>query len=240
MGEMSDDTVDHAAGPPMTTWRASWDQQQEKYLPHREEAFSALLDAVHAIAGQRARVLDLAGGTGSISLRLLDRMPDAQPVLLDLDPVLVEIASASLPSRVPVIRADLRDGRWIDALPHRSFHAVLTTTAMHCLAMDRLGELYREIRQLLVPRGIFVNADRMPDNGQPGLTDAGQHWQEWWRQIAADQTLGPLMAARGPVPSEDWYSPVSAHLTMLKTAGFDEACVLWRRDDQAAVMGVAR
>jgi trans-aconitate methyltransferase len=224
----------------MTAWQTSWDRQQEKYLPHREEAFGALLDAAAAIEGKRARVLDLAGGTGSLSLRLLDRMPDPQPVLLDLDPVLVEIASASLPSRVPVVRADLRDSRWIDTLPHRSFHAVLTTTAMHCLATDRLGELYREIRQVLVPQGIFVNADQMPDNGRPELADDGHHWQEWWREVAADQTLGPLMAARRPVPSEDRYPPVSAHLTMLKTAGFDEACVLWRRDDQAAVMGVAR
>jgi hypothetical protein len=79
----------------------------------------------------------------------------------------------------------------------------------------------------------------MPDNGQSRLTDDGHHWQEWWRRLAADQTLGPLMAARRPMPSEDWYPPVSAHLTMLKTAGYGEACVLWRRDDQAAVVGVA-
>ncbi|WP_246017449.1 hypothetical protein [Micromonospora pisi] len=61
-------------------WQESWDRQQEGYLPDREERFAALLDTVEAVAaGPGVAVLDLAGGTGSISLRALRRFPSRRP-----------------------------------------------------------------------------------------------------------------------------------------------------------------
>ena len=63
-------------------------------MPDREERFAAMLDAVEAVAGGRApRVLDLAGGTGSISLRALRALPRRRATtLVDVDPVLLTIA----------------------------------------------------------------------------------------------------------------------------------------------------
>ncbi|MFD0788195.1 class I SAM-dependent methyltransferase, partial [Micromonospora azadirachtae] len=78
-------------------WQESWDRQQEAYLPDREHRFTAMLDAVDAVTdGVPPRVLDLAGGTGTISLRTLARFPDAEVTVLDLDPALLAIAEASL------------------------------------------------------------------------------------------------------------------------------------------------
>jgi SAM-dependent methyltransferase len=78
-------------------WQESFDRQQEAYLPDREQRFAAMLDAVDAVTdGAPPRLLDLAGGTGTISLRTLARFPGADVTVVDQDPALLAIARASL------------------------------------------------------------------------------------------------------------------------------------------------
>ncbi|WP_422742004.1 class I SAM-dependent methyltransferase [Micromonospora sp. WMMD754] len=238
-------------------WQESWDRQQEAFMPDREHRFAAMLDAVEAVAGDRpARVLDLAGGTGSISLRALARRPDAEVTLLDLDPVLLTLAEAALAGRATVVTADLDQADWATALPHRDYDAVLTATALHWLDGPRLAELYREIRDVLRPGGVFVNADHMPDDALPTLTarlgerareqrharhraGAALSWAGWWEQAADDPALGPLVEKRRQIyptgHSPEWNPPAAWHLDALRGAGFTEAGVLWRGGADAAV-----
>lgn len=248
------------------TWQESWDRQQEAYMPDREERFTALLDTVDAVtAGRPPRVLDLAGGTGSISLRLLRRFPGATTTLLDLDPVLRHIAAGTLGAlglpaeRAAVVTADLRTKEWLAALPHRDYDAVLTATALHWLAPERLSELYGEIRAALRPGGVLVNADHMPDDGLPGLSerlgvraDAQRHaryaagsalsWEDWWDRVAADPVLAPLVTERKRLFTEhhssEWTPPVSWHLDALRAAGYAEVGLVWRGCRDAAVAAV--
>jgi len=61
-----------------------------------------------AACGTNPCVLDLAGGTGSITLRLLDRLPDATAVILDQDPAVLRIATGTFgdDDRVQIVTAD--------------------------------------------------------------------------------------------------------------------------------------
>src|SRR4051794_8762635 len=158
------------------SWQQRWDLQQQAYLPDREERFSAMLDAVEAACGPAPRVLDLAGGTGSITRRLLRRLPAATSVVLDVDAALLTIARGSLgdDARVRICPADLDTPAWRDQLgePDGSFDAVLTATALHWLTLDRLAGVYAEAAALLRPGGVLVNADRMPDAGLGTLDEA--------------------------------------------------------------------
>ncbi|MET7752720.1 class I SAM-dependent methyltransferase [Micromonospora sp. NPDC005367] len=241
-------------------WQESWDRQQEAYLPDREHRFTAMLDAVDAVTdGVPPRVLDLAGGTGTISLRTLARFPDAEVTVLDLDPALLAIAEASLAGRATVVTADLGHADWVSALPHRAYDAVLTATALHWLPADRLTRLYAEIREVLRPDGIFVNADHMPDDTLPELTKrlaaraharraaryaagAALSWSQWWERAGADPVLAPLVERRHAIypagHSSEWTPPVSWHLAALTDAGYTEVGTLWRGGADAAVVAL--
>src|SRR5579872_7473573 len=90
-------------------WQRRWDAQQELFLPDREDRFAAMLDVVEASGATAPAVLDLAGGTGSITRRVLARFPSATSVVLDTDPALLAIAAATFAGddRVRICRADL-------------------------------------------------------------------------------------------------------------------------------------
>ncbi|BBH63795.1 methyltransferase [Actinoplanes sp. OR16] len=242
-------------------WQESWDRQQEAFLPDREHRFAAMLDAVAAVTGGAApRLLDLAGGTGSISLRTLARFPGAQVTVLDQDPVLLTIAESSLRDRATIVDADLSDPSWRSKLPHQEFDAVLTATALHWLPAERVGALYAEIREVLRPGGVFANADHMPEEGLPLLSEklrdharaerearyasgASTSWPDWWARAAADEQLAPKSVERERIypareHGEEWTPPARWHVEALLAGGFGEAGVIWRGGTDAAVAAV--
>ena len=204
--------------------RREWDVRQEPFLPHRDEAFAVLAEAAGG-----GRVLDLAGGVGSIASRLVGDV-----TVLDVDPVLLAIARAALGERVTVVRADLGAPGWGAG---REFDAVVVGTALHCFGPDRLRALYGEVHDVLAPGGVFANADRMPEgpvvrSGEDGL--AG--WHGWWERALAHPALAEAARDRPDGTSADFYPPASWHVDALRDAGFAEVAVRWRRDDTAVVV----
>jgi Methyltransferase domain len=87
------------------------DRLEETLVSDRERLISTLLDVVEAMAGTAPTLVDLACGPGSITSRLLDQLPRAHSIAVDVDPVLLTIASATFANdeRARVVRADLRD-----------------------------------------------------------------------------------------------------------------------------------
>ncbi|MEU4622163.1 class I SAM-dependent methyltransferase [Actinoplanes sp. NPDC023801] len=243
------------------TWQTSWDRQQEAFMPDREHRFAAMLDTVAAVTGgEPPRLLDLAGGTGTISLRTLARFPAARVTVLDQDPVLLTIAESTLLDRATIVDADLSDPGWRAKLPGEPFDAVLTATALHWLPADRVSALYAEILQVLRPGGIFVNADEMAEEGLPELSGklrdhgrarreaayasgAATSWTQWWALAAADEQLAPKAVERERIypsarHSQEWLPRASWHVEALRTAGFREAGIIWRGGTDAAVAGL--
>ncbi len=217
-----------------------------RYQPGRAGAIERLLDLVETrCAGPAPRVLDVGGGTGTLCARLLERLPRAEPTLLDLDPVMLTIAASALPSSVEVVRADLRDPGWHERLPRTGYDAVLAVMALHYLPPGRLTELYAELAGLVRPGGLLATVDDMPDAAASGtrpvvLDDGEVSWAGWWEQVAEDPTLGPAAAERARLfagsPSAEWHPPAAWHLRALGAGPFDDIGVAWRDGDQAAVV----
>ncbi|MFE3516905.1 class I SAM-dependent methyltransferase [Streptomyces sp. NPDC059166] len=247
------------AGADWQAWQESWDRQQEWYMPDREERFRVMLDMVEAVVGPEPRVLDLACGTGSITDRLLRRFPGATSTGVDLDPALLAIARGTFEGddRVTFVTADLKDADWTGKLPHRSYDAVLTATALHWLHSEPLAALYGQIGTVVRDGGVFMNADHMIDTETPRINAAERahrhaamdrakaegavDWKEWWALAAGDPVLAAPTAERfviygehadGDMPSSAW------HARTLREAGFGEARTVWASPSDTLVLAV--
>ena len=241
------------------SWQRSWDRLEEGLVPDREHQISVLLDVVEAIAGTAPTVIDLACGPGTITCRLLDRLPRAHSIAVDVDPVLLTIASATFANddRVHVLRADLRDPGWGDALPESQVDAVLTATALHWLPEDAVRRLYRDLALLVRRGGVVAHSERMPLADLPRLGPAlaqieQQHtagddrrarWDAWWEQAYREPALQPAVMQRHAVfettyPTEEFSPPADWHIAALREAGFAEAGLVWRSGPAAVIAAV--
>jgi SAM-dependent methyltransferase len=242
------------------TWISRWDRQQEGYLPDREERFTALIDAVEAGAGRPdPLVLDLGCGPGSLSARLLERLPRATVVAIDTDPLLLALARGAHPGRTELRFADLDLGTpgWAAQLDlDRPADAAVSTTALHWLPEPSLRTAYAELASVLRPGGLFLNGDHM-EVGESTLQrleralaeratqrrfgeDTPEDWRQWWDAAAADPALAELVAARteaaGHHGSESAH--LSVHTTALRDAGFGEMGTLWQHGNNRLLCAI--
>ena len=250
-------SLDH--DPALTALVRSWDDQQAAYIAEREQRFTTMLDVLELVTGGGPLVvLDLACGPGSLSRRVLERVPQARVTAIDFDPVLLALAAhdlAEFGGRCRIVDGDLAGSRWADALAGEIPTAAVSTTALHWLAVADLANLYRQLAEILPTGGVFLNGDHLQyDATTPTLVDiAARHdaatqarahvagvatWEEWWVHAAEHPRLAPLVAERtarfadrppnGPVG-------VGVHLDALRAAGFAEVSTVWQLLDDHIV-----
>ncbi|MFI7030752.1 class I SAM-dependent methyltransferase [Microbispora rosea] len=245
-----------------TRWIDRWDRQQEGYLPDREERFTALIDAVEAGMGHPdPLVIDLGCGPGSLSARLLDRLPGATVVAVDADPLLLSLARAAYGDRdgLRLADLDLREPGWSRALGlDRPADVAVSTTALHWLAEPHLRAVYAELATVLRPGGLFLNGDHFSsEDTTPQLARleravheseerrrfAGgrpEDWRQWWDAIAADPDLAGVAAPRPATAAHHGSESLhlSTHVEALRAAGFAEIGTLWQRGDNRLLCAV--
>lgn len=153
--------------------------------------------------------------------------------------------------------ADLKDPAWTERLPHTSYDAVLTATALHWLHSEPLATLYGQVAGVVRDGGVFMNADHMIDTATPRINAAERahrhaamdrakaagavDWREWWDLMAKDPVLAEPTAERfaiygehadGDMPSADW------HARTLREAGFGEARAVWASPSDTMVLAL--
>ena len=91
-------------------WLDRWDDQQSVFFVDREERFAVIGDVVeHLVERPDPLIVDLGCGPGSLSARLLARLPGARVVGVDMDPRLLGLADAACGGeRFRTVRADMR------------------------------------------------------------------------------------------------------------------------------------
>jgi SAM-dependent methyltransferase len=243
-------------------WIGRWDRQQEVYLADREDRFTALIDAVEAGAGAGRPdplVLDLGCGPGSLSVRLLRRLPRATVIAVDADPVTLALGRAAY-GGVPGLRfedADLRSLDWADRIglrPGQKIDAAVSSTALHWLRPAELTALYATLAGLLRPGGLFLDADhfRLDDVSSPvlarldrvleekesqrhfpdGHAGRAEDWEQWWRAASGDAALSGAARERerrGVGHHGPESVRLAVHTAALRAAGFTEIGTLWQR-----------
>lgn len=245
-------------------WLQRWDAQQERYVPDRDERFTVIGDVVAAVVHERPRPLlvDLGAGPGSLSVSLLDRLPDAQVVSVDADPLLLGLARTAFADRpnLRLVEHDLREDGWASAagLDSGTVDAFVSTTALHWLTAPQLTALYATCARLLRPGGVLIDGDHLFDaDTRPGLqrlthvvrdarvervgTGANEDWSAWWTAVAGAPELAALTGVRGARPVEHDVPDLPSlddHVRYLLDAGFAEAGTVWQHGDDRVLVGI--
>ncbi|GGO68101.1 class I SAM-dependent methyltransferase [Nonomuraea cavernae] len=240
-------------------WIARWDRQQEGYLPDREERFTALIDAVEALDRPDPLVIDLGCGPGSLSARLLDRLPKATVISVDADPLLLGLGRAAYP-RLTFVSADLRRPGWSRSLGlDRPADAAVSTTALHWISEEDLRPMYAELAGVLRPGGLLLNGDHLDsDDTTPAIArleravhdreterrfagDRPEDWRQWWDAVAADPAFADLHVERVTAGAHHHGSEshlLSTHVGALRDAGFRETGTLWQRGNNRLLCAI--
>lgn len=238
-------------------WIERWDRQQEGYLPDREARFTALIDAVEALGRPDPVVIDLGCGPGSLSARLLERLPQATVIAVDADPLLLGLGRAAYPG-LRFVSADLRTRGWTASLGlDRPADAAVSTTALHWISPEELHDVYAELAGVLRPGGVLLNGDHMDASSSvlAQLEQAvheretsrvfGGHrpedWRSWWEAVAADPAFADLEAERTTAGAGHHGSEshlVAHHVSALEKAGFAEIGTLWQRGNNRLLCAV--
>jgi SAM-dependent methyltransferase len=247
-------------------WIARWEIQQQGYLPDREERFTALIDAVEEAAGRPdPLVLDLGCGPGSLSARLLDRMPAARVVAIDTDPVLLALGRTAYGDwdGLRFADVDLRSDGWTGALGlDRPADTAVSTTALHWLPPEALHVMYARLATVLRPGGLLLDGDHLKDDATtvPTLARLGQaliereeqrrfpdglpeSWEGWWDAIKEDPALAAPVAEReqrrlGENHHRSESVQLATHVDGLRAAGFAEIGTLWQHGENRILAGV--
>lgn len=248
-------------------WLRRWDAQQSLYLPDREERFQVMLDVLEAATPGPLLALDLACGPGAISKRLVERVPNAEVLALDTDPVLLAIgqgALGDLGGRVTWIKDDLTDPAWADRLAERLggrlLDAVLSSTALHWVSPGVLAQVYRALGGVMRSGGVFLNGDHMASaphletirsvstamrerrRNLPPERAGAETWDAWWEALRREPALVEILAERDQ--RLNWRDRAWANAGLdfqmgaLRDAGFREVATVWQYFDNRILMAV--
>ncbi|WP_020578667.1 class I SAM-dependent methyltransferase [Actinopolymorpha alba] len=148
-------TVAEAFGAAATTYDAS----RRRLVPCFDDFYRTALRFVTLDLPEAPRVLDLGAGTGLFAALVAGVRPKVSLTLVDSAAPMLDAAGRALSGLG--IAADLRHQDLADPLPDGQFDAVISALAIHHVDDPGKRDLYRRVRGILAPGGVFVNAEQV-------------------------------------------------------------------------------
>ncbi len=190
-------------------------------LEQQEEIVRLLIERHPRPVG---RFLDLGAGDGGMSAIVFAVSAQAHGLLVDnSEPMLARVGERFAESGMhwQTMRADLDDPAWLAPIPAGHHDLVISGLAIHHLPAASKRRLYREIYELLAPRGLFVNMDYVSVVGPlRGLFDEEMRA----KALAHEHAHGGTRSAEEVDLEDDHDLPdsIEQQLAWLREAGFAE------------------
>lgn len=191
-----------------------YDRLIRTYIPAYERMLQATGDALARLAPRRPLVLDLGAGNGALSAVVLDRLPEAELELWDVDRKMLDLARKRLGDRASV---RFVERSFLETLPPCDV-VVASLSLHHVRELPRKRALYAEIHRALRVGGLFLNADAVVAT-DPRLRAATF---DAWGDFMKGQGIGAAEVPKhfAAWANEDTYYPLLDELEALEEAGF--------------------
>jgi tRNA (cmo5U34)-methyltransferase len=139
----------------------TYDTDMELMHPNRSKMVQIALEVLPFAKTAALRAIDLGIGTGYFTERFLNNFPNSRVLGIDGAQAMIELAEArlkSLASRVQFVIGDFR--KLQDLAPDAgTVDVVFSAYALHHLSRPDKQTVLRQVAELFVPGGWFVNAD---------------------------------------------------------------------------------
>ncbi|MBR8836615.1 MAG: class I SAM-dependent methyltransferase [Stigonema ocellatum SAG 48.90 = DSM 106950] len=214
---------------------ADFDTSIRQMLPRYDEMLEVI---TRCLPSTSRRILELGCGTGELSLKILNRCPDAQVIALDYSPRMLQFAQGKITAcgyqqRWTGIETDF--GHWANNPETLNigteFDGCVSSLAIHHLKDEMKLKLFERIRQSLAQGGCFWNADPiLPES--PALAEVYKAAREEWA-VQQGTNLTEVRSKVGVTTtygysSQDRLATLEAHLQMLSKVGFETVAVPWK------------
>lgn len=213
---------------------AAYDREIRRFIPGYEEMIGEVVALLADVLPERPLVVDLGAGTGALAGAILDGIPRARVVTIDIDPAMVEASRTRLAAHGD--RVEIRRASFDHGIPRCD--AVVASLALHHvpeLAAKRA--LYARIREALAPGGVFLSADAAVHAEGPEHARAFRVWSTGMATHGIGRDEAEALFAQWA--GEDTYQPMPVELGLLADAGFPRPECFWRRGPMA-VFGAFR
>lgn len=209
-------------------------------IPYGIDQVRIAVRAIHHFGVRPRRFLDLGCGDGYLARVILSQFPDAEAVLIDHSPAMLERARSAMqpyPS-VTIIEGDLSDSllTWIEP---ESVELVMAGYSIHHLPHERKRTLYEEIFAVLKQGGMFLNIEHVAS----ATPEIERMWDEAYIDLITERTGKPREeVAREyharPDKADNILLSVDAQVAWLREIGFDHADCFFRFLELAVFGGV--
>jgi hypothetical protein len=160
-----------------------WAARLNREWPERAEVVAHICGLINQLPAPAPRVIELCPGHGQLAEALLAAVPGITYTGIDSSELLLQVAGERLSAfepQVRLIQADLNADGWLAQVSSPA-HAVVSMQSLHDLGGEaQVNRIYNLARQLLVPGGLFLNADLITLSGRdlpnnPGRRSISRH-----------------------------------------------------------------
>jgi len=199
-----------------------YDAQREFVIPQMREYYGAAVWAAKSTK-PAPRILDVGAGTGLLSALLLEKYPAATLTLLDISEKMLAVARERFRGRDNV---RFSVGDYSEADLGGPYDLICSALSIHHLERDEKRRLFCRIHDVLVPGGLFINADQA-EGETPYFS---RRYLEYWNAFLENGPLSreeqrEILRRRDTLDKNE---KLSDQLAWLNQAGFSDVDVVYR------------